>query len=468
MKEGRFRFRHQLNRFHSDIPFMLPWAAGPVNLQDRQDIYSLIIEKSTKPSFLISVKPQPSDRKYGSWEGSARVRNPLKYLRIQQPHLAEELDEFFYSTCVFRIGHPTDPAGGLAIATRWLRFLGQWRTSLLRKLHIRTTLYQLRDNPFKLIDVLELLANSPPRRDLGVLDLKLKFTFEDYSAEGSAWLTCPACKQSRMNIEIIGLTSVHIVLETKFVHGREPLNPLQTIESCLAHIGSERPPDQEASSDSNAISKYVFSRQARRINFLDVLSLELRQKIFSELCDEFDSSDGPRPLCSKTVHCPSPYIVCHQFVQEFQAAWWLRHPLGGQLQFDYYALLHNDLQRMGSQMLSRMENSTFILFLWNWDSDWRCKFLWLVNTLCYFSLRSDSSRGVSAVHLIGASPTWRQFPPYRYEGSSGDELYWVHPLRDDHRTRGGMFAFKADFRVALENVTVPVSSSRNLSDTPMI
>ncbi|KAL9619486.1 MAG: hypothetical protein Q9160_005923 [Pyrenula sp. 1 TL-2023] len=424
-----------LDRFldSTDLP-TLPWSTELASIETRREIYDIILKKATSSTFIVQLD---GELHLNPWcEGRWHYRgNPLLNLYTQQPHLSKELDYAFYSGCHLNFGDVQQPTLGFEKAVRWLRYIGEERISFIKSLIFYVSADRLRAKPWELPRVLELLADSPPQRDLSLVDFKIHTLPSFTRSEG-----LPSASYE-YRFKLVGLFGVNFTLTIQCEDETKPKEALELIESCLTYTGPERLPSGKALYDDDALpSKLIYARKGRRVNFLQKLPHELILKIFSSLCEE--AAVGTRKW-SMTFHCPKAYIVCRQFVHEFKLA---SISLGLVFRTPEYDWTHirDTLESTGGEVLSQMKQLKIELcFVLDEEilTDWRCQFLWLVNALCHFSLKPESSRRVSSVMLIKAACI-----------KLGDKSN-VPDSVDEEKVA---FIIRARFRVTLENDSIQV------------
>lgn len=427
---------------------MLPWPAEASNLPVRQSIYRRLLETVEAKDHYHGVNYAGVGWSLngGLWVSSRLLYNPLDALQIQQPHLKREMDEFFYSNCMIKCGNRDWPTCGIKNAVKMLSYLGPWRTSLVTKLDILTTPDRLEDKRSGLIEILDLLASSPPRRDLKVLDFYLKIVSRETKP------TKPASIAKMYRIEIKGLSAIKLTLSLCCKADFQPRNALESVKSCLAAIDKVRALRLEEPRDPAVTSMLVLSPKARRVDFIQALPLELRLKIWSEVCADLehdfykDDSDFTPERWSQTFHCPKPLLVSRSVIHDFHFAWpAVEVGFAFSLECGRFQRIHEFLQSIGADMLSRVNELVFSFDAGqdsDWDCDWCCNLLWLSNTLCHFSKQPHSTRAVSSIELKELNCTDEyDLSAREYDFDAGDV---------------GTFDLEADILITLENEFIQV------------
>lgn len=437
---------------------MLPWPTGTATLETRQKIYGNLVERYTGIRFMITVVKRSewvlNEDGLKQWQERFGAHNPLDFLRIQQPHLSEELDKFYYSFSVFRVYHVSE----------WLRHIGQRRRSFIRRLHVWTGQYQIRNKSSELLRVVEQFADLLQQHK-GVSDFQLSARLRRSGGRILATPSCPACEEDApllspldCAIEILGLEPIHLVLEIPQLHGLTSQDALAMVLRSLA------PTDLENISPGKAIPNITatpaLTPNAPRVNFLNTLPPELRLNIFSELCSDLDDPLNTYRKSPPWIRSPKTYAVSRQFIKEFGDAWCKRYPLHFRLEPRTFSNIYTVLSFVGSQILSHAKGLRFNYefdLVGSWNYAWHIELVWLINALCSLSKKPDSPRTVSVI-LTELRPD-QDFPNEENSDSiySGQKSYWggFEGVREDEFD--GLFSFQAEFLVTPDNETAPVS-----------
>ncbi|KAL9619483.1 MAG: hypothetical protein Q9160_005920 [Pyrenula sp. 1 TL-2023] len=390
---------HDIERLRRRAPIMLPWPAKDVNLPVRSIIYRRFIESDAAKGL-----PNGMDFAQVSWslDGALWVKsralyNPLEDLQIQQPHLKKEMDEFFFRNCAIQCGERLLPAYGMKEAERVLSHLGPWRTSLITKFEVLTDSTRLRQKPRELVDILGILASSPPARDLKVIDFCVKIVSRRVEP------TRPPQIAQIYIIEIRGLAAIKLTLATCCEDSLEPGAVQDLVKTCIYTIDQAQDLGTEVPRHLDATSTSVLSQKERRVDFLQGLPLELRLKILSKVCADLKEDPSLTPKSwSQSLHCPRSLIVSRSFIRDFHLAWPAQASFEFTLEDNKFQKIHDFVQVIGPEMLSRISKLRFFFNLdedSDWGYDWRYDLLWLSNTLCQFSKQPDSTRAVSQIEL---------------------------------------------------------------------
>lgn len=104
-------------------------------------------------------------------------KDPLKALRIQQPHLSSEIDNFYFKNCVFIFGDKYHVSENVSHALRWCQDIWSTNFSQVQQLEVYTTPQELsKDGASNLANLLLCAVMSKGLGDLRAFNFCTKQT----------------------------------------------------------------------------------------------------------------------------------------------------------------------------------------------------------------------------------------------------------------------------------------------------
>lgn len=411
------------------------WCSERTTADTRHALYKAVLQTFLNNCLEVSVtlkkhsKGQQcgyEDSRLLNSPNASQPQNPLNLLCLLNPHLSTEMTQYYYRLCNFVIGTKKDPVDGLAIGSRWLESIPPSMRADIKNLKIITTYDFLNHGFSRFSSLLHLLASCPPIRSLIGVDFEVSISKDSKDSSQKERGTSEPFTQ----FAIRGLAGVNICLEVS--HGRKrESTALKLIRSYLEKLTTQAPRDMnngltQKLKDSN----WVFSPVAKRVNFLQILPLELRTLVFAYLIENtslrFSNHTRRRPYADTSVwsgyfHCSHDWRVSKQFAHELALTFYAERRFGFEItQKGFYKHadnwgemeLANFLGLAGPEMIGHISN----LKIYIQDNDpnargdvfeyWPLKLRWLVETLNHFGERITLEKGLAQVTMEHSSAKW--------------------------------------------------------------
>lgn len=439
----------------SDLPSHLAWNIEATTLEERYRSYEKIfirvvgrdpedglhtihLRNRDHSSF---VKEDEQAGSHHSWCD----KDPLKPLRIQQPHLSTEIDAFYFKFCRFVIG-TIDTTDNILAALRWCHQNRPDDLSHLQQLQVHTTPERLETDSTDLVQILHWVARCKGLEGFTCLDFCVK-------------------QRKTSSTSVVTISGV-VGFSLQLLVGSKSRLPIQNVTQL---IGKAFQPQWNIcvrnEEGQGRYTIWLFSQAARRANFMERLPLEMRRLILVEAGQDFDEyTASSARQWSEKFHCHRNRLVSSQFVTESRTAFYTTHPFEFQIHGEgHYEIIHGFLKLAGDDVLRTVAAMTFIT-KWVEYKQWHREFSWLVNTLNAFSVEPDCSRNIHSLEIESLKVCLDSNPPHPtdYSGSYGDilnidleELCESYSGLPDYRVA---IRITASIKIELVNLTLKVSA----------
>ncbi|KAL9622691.1 MAG: hypothetical protein Q9160_003001 [Pyrenula sp. 1 TL-2023] len=167
----------------------IPWSPSPESSNTRHALYEKLLDIASADDLHINVRLQKSPQdKHNPYlddifstttfvEPSLlrgrfifQSKNPLNVIRVQNPHLSDEINALYYSRCQFVVGDESNAEMGLSLGLQWLISIPTSLRAYIKDIRIITSYHRLTENTSFFPHLLKALALSPPARDLTNID----------------------------------------------------------------------------------------------------------------------------------------------------------------------------------------------------------------------------------------------------------------------------------------------------------
>lgn len=411
----------------------LPWRPDPETYLLRETLYSCVLD--CRPSCCSTISVPDASLLSSECMSDGSYHDPLKNLRIHQPHLSEEIEDFIISHSNFYIGSRDKPEDGLKAAAIWVQRMGHRRMMALRDVIIPTSEDKLSHHPSDFLVFIQKLAVSL----LGTFSLTTKFKVK---VQGRT----PESEITQAAIHGFGKLTIRLEFIEKHLRAEQVENIVRRILSeMLAQAfiddsyGSSSVLQHSTSKPSSATTQSSFQK----------LPAEVRSKIYDYLSHTmFDCSKWHqhynRKSWSYQLGCPRTLLVDRQFVREFSHHFLTRLPHTFRLDKRLNAI-HDFLTLIGGDRLSKLSR---LRIIHKSNHAWTpgLELPWLVNILNHFSIDPECGRTVTANDFIGSHKRYKAYhksrlPPH-VQNAAGP-VYRVYA--------------NAQFRITLSNKSIQVN-----------
>lgn len=284
----------------------IPWNLSPQSSKTRHALYKKLLDNASPEKLQINVRLSYNNKNTVTHVEPSLLRgsfvrqptSPLNIVRVQSPHLFDEISAIYYSRCHFIIGEERRPELGVPLGFQWLASIPTAVRASIKDIRIITSYDRLMEAPSSFLHLLRDPASAPPFVDIIDIDFHVSSRCERKQVVDEK----EHKTELRWAIYISGLAGVTFVLDANIAKESEQRVALTAVKRSLAMM-SLPPLEQHAPQKANSdeLSGWVFTCTAKRVNFLKILPLEVRMMIFRYLfpgAEVKPPTDGAAP-CSQ-------------------------------------------------------------------------------------------------------------------------------------------------------------------------